>query len=241
MDRPFRGNNLDLFMFKVVSAFAAAIALFYLSGCASISVDKQWHADASLKAPQKIYVQDFEVAPGVLRVDRGGASLEKFQKSFRNQLKLAIVERASKRMGTVVPTVDDDWPPRSAAWLITGRFVTVNQGSRALRAVVGLGAGGTKVRTEVVVYDLSSRHPQPLLRFETTGGSNAVPGAVFGLLMPNYWLLALDLAGKIGPGLKVDVIRTSREIVAVLSEYMAQEGLLSPAKISHAKKLGQWP
>jgi len=46
---------------------------------------------------------------------------------------------------------------------------------------------------------------------------------------------------KMGPGLSVDMIRTSREIVAVLSECMAREGFLPPKKIYRAKKLGKWP
>ena len=60
-------------------------------------------------------------------------------------------------------------------------------------------------------------------------------------IMFNYWLMAADVLGKIGPGLNIDVIRTSREIVAVLSECMAQENLPSARKVLHAKKLGQWP
>jgi hypothetical protein len=39
----------------------------------------------------------------------------------------------------------------------------------------------------------------------------------------------------------MDVIRTSREIVAVLSEYMAQQGFIPRQDAYRAKKLGTWP
>jgi Domain of unknown function (DUF4410) len=54
-----------------------------------------------------------------------------------------------------------------SAWLVTGEFVRVTQGSRALRGLVGLGAGGTKLETAVRVYDLSHLSKGPVLQFET--------------------------------------------------------------------------
>ncbi len=226
---------------KSARACALTLVVFVLSGCGSVSVDKVTRVDVVPPAPKKIYVQAFAAPPDVLRVDRGGKALEEFRKSLGKQLTEAIALRANKKLVASEILPEDAKPPQASAWLVTGRFLTVNQGSRVLRAVVGLGAGGTKVETVVTVYDLAAHSPRPFLKFVTTGGSNSQPGAVFGLVMPNYWLMALDVAGKIAPGLNVDVIRTSREIVAVLSEYMAQEGFLPPEKASHAKKLGQWP
>lgn len=226
---------------KLICPVAVFLTLLWLSGCASVSVDKVTLADKVSKVPQKIYVKEFDAPPEVLRVDRSGKSLEKFRNSLKARLAKAITVRANKRLLPAQTVSDSDKIPREAAWVVTGRFLTVNQGSRLLRAVVGLGMGGTKLETVVTVYDLSKSPPRQVLKFVTTGGSNSLPGAVFGLIVPNYWLIALDSAGKSAPGLSMDVIRTSREIVAVLSEYMAKEGFLSPAKISRSKKLGQWP
>ncbi len=224
---------------KSICAALAGVVLFWLSGCASVSVDKVTPQGRPAASPRKIYVQPFDAPTSVLRVDRSCKSLEAFRKSMTGQLAKATAERTSKRL--VDAQVWSGAPPSSRAWLVTGRFLTVNQGSRALRVIFGLGAGGTKVETVVVVYDLSVSPPRPFLKFVTSGGSNAQPGAIFGLIMPNLWLSALDVLGKVGPGLNIDIVRTSREIVAVLSEYMAREGMISPAKVSPSKKLGQWP
>jgi hypothetical protein len=149
--------------------------------------------------------------------------------------------RITKRIGPAQAIPRTAAVPEARAWLVTGRFVRVNQGSRALRTAVGFGLGGTKLETEVSIYDLSTRPAREILRFVTTGGSNAMPGVAPGAVFPNLWLLSLDTLVKMGPGLSSDMIRTSREIVAVLSECMAQEGFLPPGKIYHAKKTGKWP
>lgn len=206
-----------------------------------MSVDKVTPVGSAPKAPERIYVQDFELPKKVARVDRGGEALEIFLKNFKQLLVTATVERVEKKIGPAAPLAATEKMPRGKAWVVTGQFITVNQGSRALRAAVGLGMGGTKVETVVTVYDVSGRRPREILKFMTTGGSNAQPGAVFGLIMPNYWLLAADFVAKGLPGLNADVIRTSREIVAVLSEYMAQQGLIPPYKIYRSKKAGKWP
>jgi hypothetical protein len=211
-----------------------------LGGCASVSVDRVETVSSAVR-PDCIYVQEFVAPRGVFRVDRKGVSLEEFRTTMSRQLAKETALRVGKRL------VPSQAIPRSAAlpvaraWLVTGRFVRVNQGSRALRTAIGLGLGGTKIETEVSVYDLSTSPPREILRFVTTGGSNAMPGVAPGAVLPNVWLLSLDTLVKMGPGLSVDMIRTSREIVAVLSEEMARDGFLPPKKIYRAKKLGKWP
>jgi Domain of unknown function (DUF4410) len=241
MDRAASRNKLKCFMPEFVRVFTLLAVVFFCSACASVSVDKVQQADFPPAPPQHIYVQDFELPTEGVRVDRGGKALEDFRRNFKQQLTRALVERVNKRLRPSSALPDDADLPRAPAWLVTGRFVKVNQGSRALRAAIGFGVGGTKVETLVTVYDLSGPKPRPFLEFQTTGGTNAQPGAAVGLVLPNYYLLAADVVVKGLPGLSADVIRTSRQVVAVLSEYMAQENFLDTQKVSRAKKRGKWP
>jgi hypothetical protein len=90
-----------------------------------------------------------------------------------------------------------------------------------LRGLIGAGAGGTKMETIVRVYDLSHRSKEPVLQFETSGGSNAEPGAVLGGMfgaLPN----ALRNAGA--RGVTDDTARTAREITAMVADYYAKNG-----------------
>jgi len=241
MDSPRKGNKLQPFMPKFVQIAFTLFLLAALAACSSISVDKVTPLEHEKLAPAHIYVQDFVTPPQVLRVDRGGKSFNDFQSTISKQIAFEVAKRVNKRLApsSTLPLNAPTYHER--AWLVTGQFLTVKQGSRILRIVFGLGAGGTKVETLVTVYDLSVKPPRPILKFVTTGGSNAQPGVIFGLAMPNYWLIGLDVAGHIAPGLSFDVARTSRQIVAVLSEYMAQEGMIPAKKVYRAKKLGKWP
>lgn len=201
-------------------------------GCASVSVKRGTEAQVSEK-PQKIYVRDFSDTDGKWNVDREGQELADFKKKTREMLTSDIVERASKHL---VPSVKDDktatLPPQKA-WLITGRFTRVNQGSRFLRAAIGFGSGGTKLETEVSIYDLSNGMPsQPFLTFSTTGGSGAEPGA---LANANPVGFTLSATGHALPGVSMDIVRTSREITAALSEYMYAHRWISEDERVEAK------
>jgi hypothetical protein len=212
-----------------------------LVGCASVSVDRVQPVADAKQVPDRIYVRDFETPKEAFRVDRAEKRMPEFRTEFARGLSIEMVERIKRYSPAVDAPRDAVLPERANAWIVTGRFVRVNQGSRALRTLFGLGMGGTKLETEVTVSDMSVSPPRPLLKFRTIGGSNAQPGIIFGLAMPNYWLLSLDTAGHLFFGLSSDVIRTSRESAAVISEYMAQERLIPPDKKTRAKKLGKWP
>jgi hypothetical protein len=120
-------------------------------------------------------------------------------------------------------------------WLVSGEFLRVNTGSRILRAGVGLGAGGTKMETRVHVYDLSSS-AQPFLTFETTGGSNAMPG----LLTNPGTTAAISMTTQAMMGVTDDCARTSRMIAGELNEYLIHRGWLDKSKAYSVKKLGKY-
>lgn len=213
----------------------------FLGGCASVSVDQRQRDAERVANPKRIYVQAFTGSREAFRVDRKEKDLRGFRRDFTSLLQSATVERVTKKLVPAVPLAAGDIPAREEAWLVTGRYVRVNQGSRALRTVLGFGLGGTKLETEVTVYDLSGRKPRPFLTFRTTGGSGAQPGVALGLAAPNLWLLSLDTVAHLGPGLSFDVIRTSRQIVAALSESMAQDGFIPREKVYRTKRRGSWP
>jgi len=198
----------------------AAALMSALAGCASVGVRNPTQSAATPKLPEQIFVADFDTSKGLFRVSRSGDDLMAFQQKTANTLADYLVADLSK---SVISTTrhNDAKPARTDAWLVTGEFGRVNQGSRALRGLIGLGAGGTKMETTVRVYDLSHLSRVPLLQFETSGGSNAEPGAIvggtFGAL-PN----ALRNAGA--RGVTDDTARTARQITAMVADYYAKNG-----------------
>jgi Domain of unknown function (DUF4410) len=210
-------------------------------GCASVSLKPQ-NADAarhSRKKPQVLIVQDFSFPrQASVRADRSGDQLAAFEQKLQISMREQLV-RALGRYGipvTVAATPQEvrKLRKRQPAWLITGQFTRVNQGSRAMRIAVGLGAGGTKMETTAEVYDLSLRgRRQPLFTFSTTGGSNAEPGVItsVGPLAPTTVpAMLFSIAGKGAHGLSEDTKRTARVIAAYISEQLAARGYLPAGK-----------
>ncbi|HEY8965661.1 MAG TPA: DUF4410 domain-containing protein, partial [Candidatus Methylacidiphilales bacterium] len=167
---------------EVVAAVGSCIAVV-LGGCASVGIHPvagSGGAEAGSAKPKVIYVSPFTFERCALNVDRTGDELEKFKKDLATVFASDIADRLVNLDGAppcnVLPAGK---PPRAPqpAWWISGRFTRINQGSRALRALVGFGSGGTKFETEVSVYDLSLNSTEPLFTFVTSGGSGAMKGA----------------------------------------------------------------
>jgi hypothetical protein len=92
-----------------------------------------------------------------------------------------------------------------------------------LRSTVGFGAGGTKMETQVFVYNLADNATAPFLTFETTGGSGASPGVISAGPVG----AAVGSVSGAAKGVSDDTKRTSRAITAALSDYMYKRGWIS--------------
>lgn len=222
------------------SPLATGLCLL-LAGCASISVTPRqaWASLEPRHQPPVIYVMDFDTQHGLFEVDRQGEELARFKQELRRELTSTLVKDISEN---VAPA---EWIPyrriRGPGLLVTGRFLRVSQGSRALRAFIGFGAGGTKLNTRVQVYNLNKSIEKPFLRFITTGGSNAEPGALTTAVGTGPADIGAGIAvGALlgtGRGVLDDLHRTSRMITATLSEYFVEQGWPLPAKPSRPKIL----
>jgi len=222
-------------IFLMVTALAAVA----LTGCASISVGPVSQVEID-QMPQRVYVLPFSTVHGEFKVDREGAELEEFKSNLQKIMVTAISTDLTKRLVPASAAHQKHWTHPEKAWVIRGRFVRVNQGSRLLRGAIGFGLGGTKLETVVEVYDLSNLSPKPFLKFSTTGGSNAEPGAITGFATDPLTLVVEAVAsgaGNVAHGVTEDTCRTAREITAELSDYMYGRGWISEDKWIKPKQL----
>jgi len=207
-------------LFAGLASLAMATSLF-LSGCGSIHTAALPSASVKLTPnPPHIYIAPFDTTTGKWLVGREGSDLvgfkQDFQTYFESQLETRLIKLAPTEQRWI-----NDLPDHG--WLVAGEFITVFQGSRALRTVVGLGMGETTLQTNVYVYDLDVSKTQYVLAFRTgvpdpksdTGaGSGSAPSGLSVLGEP------VSTAIGLGSGLKLDTTRTCREIAAVLEQYM---------------------
>jgi hypothetical protein len=228
--------NQSLFLGTII-----LIPAVLLSGCASISVFKEkQNPNTPCHPPAKIYVRDFTGEQKVFRVDRKDDSLMQFQNKITAQLAKDIVKKLNECVAPSERLEAAHLPMQNDCWIIEGSFDRVNQGSRMMRALIGLGAGGTKVETSVRVLSGTSKKQEELLSFKTTGGSNTEPGPgalIFptdptDIIMPFVWSYAMT-------GLTKDTSRTAKEIAAEISDFLQKHGVPpKDAKLKVKRKSG---
>jgi Domain of unknown function (DUF4410) len=227
--------------------FALGIFCAALCSCASISIKKVdvLTAKPPSKAPAQIFVTPPTFYEPALRVDRSEARLEAFKYDMQDRFTRTLVRRLSKHVAPAQAVAATAPLPRGNHWLLTSRFDKVNQGSRLLRSVVGFGAGGTKLEMSVVVYDLTRKPPRPFLLIQTTGGSNAAPGAIGTAAYFVTGITALFSAPNLfegtRSGLTFDTLRSAREITAAMSEYLVERGALPADKRLRARRVRDAP
>lgn len=213
-----------------------------MASCASVSVSETIRPGPPKKVvlPAKIYIKNYEINEAGFDVDREGESLRKFKWQTADRLSRMLRRQIRRRIAPATVISKAAPLPQENAWLITGRFERVEQGSRALRTVVGFGAGATRMETATFVYDLRKPDPGgPILVIRTQGGSNQMGGLIGTVLGFNPFLFGLNVLGNLQHGLVWDSNRTSREITAAMSEFLYQQGAISEDEAYAAKKSGR--
>jgi hypothetical protein len=152
-------------------------------------------------------------------------------------LQKALVENLSK---SIAPAVKGDGSDSTRGWLITGQFLVIDLGSRALQAGVGFGAGQSQVQVQVQIYSLRDR-ATPFLVFDSKGASGHMPGAV--MMMNPYVAAAKFVMSKKEP--EKEAKKIAKSIAEEIGKFMAAQGIptlksenaapVSPASTSSSK------
>lgn len=105
-------------------------------------------------------------------------------------------------------------------WIVRGQFVVVDQGSRAMQAGIGFGAGQSHVEVRAQIYTLSDPD-HPFLVFDTNGASGHLPGAV---VIPNPYVAAAKFVmAKKEP--EKETKKIGKQIAAEIGKFMTSEGI----------------
>ena len=105
-------------------------------------------------------------------------------------------------------------------WIVRGQFVVVDQGSRAMQAGVGFGAGQSHVEVQAQIYTLSDPD-HPFLVFDTNGASGHMPGAV---VIPNPYVAAAKFVmAKQEP--EKETKKIGKQMAVEMGKFMTSEGI----------------
>jgi Domain of unknown function (DUF4410) len=215
------------------SLVLALAGVLSLTSCSSVGVYSLQKNGARVhQAPSQILVQPFSAPASVFSL---GDRPESEKRALRSEIVANLARSTAIQLRThaaASTVVSDSGQIRPGSWVLRGEIRRVDQGSRALRATVGLGAGRTEMRTRVTLCNVTTGGLVPILRFNTTGNSGMEPGAALGVATGGASLVATGGSVLMGslPGVSSDIDRTSYEISAVISAYLQRNGLLDASR-----------
>jgi len=123
---------------------------------------------------------------------------------------------------------------QSNALLLTGQFLTINEGDKLQRMAIGLGVGASYLETQAQLRDLNRPEDLPMLSFTTKADSGNAPGAaVSGGAGAAAGGVAAVGAGVSGfrasrTGTDADVQHTAGQIADYIKQYYQKQGWLPP-------------
>lgn len=228
----------------------AGLALVGPVSCARTSVQDVQVQATGLPRPQLIIVHDFGVSANAVALDTaiGARLLEavKGNPEAEEQLKVGqevakvLTENLVKEIGKLgIPAVAaaNAMPVAGPSLQIEGQFVTVDQGNRLRRAVIGFGAGASEVRTLVQVFETTNEGRRLVEDFYTTVKSSRKPGlgpmagvgAAAGRAATSAAVSGgIGIATAHSQTVEGDAKNTADEIVKVLKKFFVEQGWIAP-------------
>jgi len=238
-----------------------------LSGCATVSVIPQSirppEPAAAMNAieaeptyPTRVEVRDFDFVVNDVTENRSPLhrGIDLFRRSSADQRQDAIGRDVGVALSTETARKLDQAGLRAARvpggsdtsvqgnfLLVTGRLVDVDEGNRFTRVAVGLGAGESRLATEVRVYRVTNGERAEVLRFTTRANSGKMPGVAASLGVGEMFVgpitLITGVEDALSSGQKIYVSQidylageTGNEVAKYLSQYAASEGWIPQRK-----------
>ena len=174
---------------QLVLRFAATgLVLLFATACATTKVtDRESRIEGrQIPRPERILVHDFGVTTDEVHEDSALAGQEAAPAMSPEDLAearalgRAVADRLAEKirdMGMPAEHVASNAPLRLDDIVIRGHFVTIDEGNRAERMLIGFGAGGSKLSTVVEGYQVTPQGIRRLGRGTVEAGGARGPGA----------------------------------------------------------------
>jgi hypothetical protein len=237
--------------------FAASLGLpLAMIGCAPTETKVTQHYEGPpLPRPDMIVVRDFAVRAEEVKLDRGvsarvqeamsGSPVTAQESEIGRRVAAAVSETLVQEIGALglpVMRARDAGGASGKTLIIDGQLLSVDEGNRTRRNIIGLGAGRSKVEAEVQVsYAGAGGDASRIEALETDAESGRKPGAaetmgaggIAGRLAESSGLSVG--AGAISETLSADVHadgqRMGKAIAQRLAEFFAREGWIRSATV----------
>ncbi len=228
---------------RALSVIGMALVLSIVAACATskVQVVRRYAAGERLPRPGVVLVYDFAVVPKDVQVDQLGPDIVKRQAYTSEQIQVgraaanALSEELVKEiraLGMRAERASASTPVPRNALLIKGQFVSIDEGDRLKRMVIGFGAGSSEVKTRVYVYQQTPHGPRLLGEAKTIASGSKRPGlagpaAVAGATGQVAGVVVGGVTGgvsEIRGGVQADAKRTAKPIAEKLAEGFKRQG-----------------
>ena len=188
-----------------------SLLLSLVVGCASATTQQTagvW--GKTLPRPPVLLIYDFAVAPDDAppseEIERGRAIAKAYSEEVVIKLEAVGIPAQRATDSTTVPL---------HAVVVKGQFVTIQEGSRTRRMLIGFGAGSTMLRVEVQVYQMMESGLQRIKEVEGQARGSRMPGmaagggvgAATGSVAPVLIGGGMSTVREVRGGIKADVHR----------------------------------
>jgi hypothetical protein len=230
----------------------AGCIMLVLAGCAPTQVTVLQQTASQVPKPDQIRLYNFAVSPDEVSLDRGiSASIQDYinktprsaqEKEVGHQVATALAKELQQRIlalgFNVVYVAYPAGPPTGWGNVveITGQFLSIDEGNRTERVVIGFGAGRTDVKALVQVYDARGGGRTLISEFDTDAKSGYKPGMAetvgAGAAAGHLGASALVSSGlavgseEFTATVEADAKRTAEGIVKKLKAFFAVQGWL---------------
>jgi hypothetical protein len=227
----------------------SSFAALFLSGalaCTSAQLVEEY-TGGPLPRPDQILVYDFATSPGEVRLDRGLSAkiVEAAKSEPRSEQERELGQKVARALSDhLIKELSDlglpaqrgsGEPPTSGnSILIEGQFVSIDEGNRTARIIIGLGAGRSDVETHIQVYLAREGGDQTLEKLDVSAKGSRKPGAAetlgVGAIMGNLVIagavtaVATTASETLGGTVEADAKRTAAKIVKELKPFFERQG-----------------
>ena len=228
---------------------AVGLVLAGLVGCARTSVENVRVLATGMPKPQLIVVHDFAVSPDAVSLEGavGARLMDKAKGTSEAEERLKVGQAVARvvtenlvkeisKLGIPARAASAGTPAGSGL-SVEGQFLSVDQGNRLRRAVVGFGAGASEVKALVQIYETTAAGRRLVQDFSTTAKSARRPGmGPMGAAGAAAGRAATSVAVSSGvtaatahsQSVEGDATYVADEIAKVLKKFFVEQGWIAP-------------
>jgi hypothetical protein len=243
---------------KINCGLLTFIVLTIVYGCGPTNVQQEKMSAAKLPRPDHVLVYDFAASPAEVELDKGLSAdlMQKYEKhkgetrtaeevKVGHKVADALAEELVKKIRSYglmaerafgLPTAE------GKVLMVKGQLLSIDEGNRTERVVIGLGAGRTSVQANVQVYEMTPEGKQEVDTLRGTAKSGRKPGMgeMMGIgAIAGHLLTSTVISGALAAGtemtsatVEADGKRLAEDIAKDLGKFFVEQGWIPPEAVN---------